>query len=174
LILFQLGDNTLAAHNTFEQHLNICVSAFSTLVVWVKVLRFENGRPGYTIASKTLLLHDLRVVQENVNLASIAKIRPVAHSSKDVQGDASSLLRSRELLGLELSVEDDCHFLIVEVFEEKAGANGKASGESRVGFLHHLFHLLLVAKEQHASVVSRNILHFSNNGVDHGGLVRIG
>ena len=46
LILFQLGDDVSTAHNTLEQHLNVRVGAFSTLVVWVKVLSFENGRPG--------------------------------------------------------------------------------------------------------------------------------
>ena len=173
LILFQLGDNVSTAHNSLEQHLNVRVGAFSTLVVWVEVLRFEDGSPGHTIASKALLLQNLCVVQQNVDLARIAKVRPVAHPAENVQGDASSLLRSGESLGFELGVKDDCHFLIVEVFEEKARADWEASSKSRIGLLHHLVHLLLVAKQQHASVISRDILHFGNDGVDDGGLVGI-
>jgi hypothetical protein len=173
LILFQLGDNISTAHNSLEQHLDVCIGAFRALVVWVEILGFENGRAGYTIACKTLLLQDLRIIQQNVDLASVSKIWPVAHPAKNIQGDASSLLCSREILGLELSVEDDCHFLIAEVLEQKARADGEASGESRVGLLHHLFHLLLIAKQQHTSVVSGDILHFGNDGVDHCSLVRV-
>ena len=173
LILFQLGDDTLTAHDSSEQHLDIRVGTFSALVVWVKVLRFENSRPGYSITSKALLLPRLRIVQQNVDLASIAKIGPVAHSTKDVQGDASCLLRSRERLCLDLGIEDDCHFLVGEVFEEETGVDGEASGESWIGLLHHLFHLVLVTMQQHASVVPGNVLHFGNNGIDYGGLVRI-
>jgi hypothetical protein len=173
LILFQLGDNISTAHNSLEQHLDVCIGAFRALVVWVEVFRFENGRPGYSIASKALLLQDLRIVQQNVDLASVAKIWPVAHAAEDIQGDAPSLFCSRERLSLELSVEDDCHFLVAEVFEEKARGDGEASGESRIGLLHHLFHLLLIAKQQHASVVSGNILHLGDDGVDDGSLVRI-
>ena len=173
LILFQLGDNTLASHDTFEQHLNVRVGTLSTLVVWVEVLGFENGRPGYSIASKTLLLHQLRIIQKDVDLASIAKIGPVAHSAQNIQGDAPSLFCSRERLSLELSVEDDCHFLVAEVFEEKARGDGEASRESGIGLLHHLFHLLLIAKQQYTSVISGDILHLGNDGVDYGGLVGI-
>ena len=173
LILFQLGDNTLAADNSFEKHFNVRVGALRALVIRVKVLRFKDSRPGYTIASKALLLHDLRIIQENVDLASVAEIGPVAHPIKDVQGDASGFSRSGESLGLELSIKDDSHFLVAEVFEQKSGADGKAPGESRVGLLHHFLHLLLVAKQQYASVVSRNILHFGNDGVDNSGLVGI-
>jgi hypothetical protein len=174
LILFQLGDNVSTAHNTLEQHLNVRVGAFSTLVVWVKVLSFENGRPGYTaVTSKALLLQDLCVVQQNVDLARVAEVGPVAHAAEDIQGNAPSLLCGRKGLSLELGIKDDRHFFIVEVLEQKARADGEASGESRVGLLHHLFHLLLIAKQQHASVVSGDILHFSNNGVDDGSLVRI-
>lgn len=173
LILFQLGDNTLTAHNSFEKHLNVGVGALRAIVVRVKVLRLEDGRPGYTIASKALLLHGFRIIQQNVNLASVAEVGPVAHPTKDVQGDASGFSRSGESLGLELSIKDDSHFLVAEVFEQKSGADGKAPGESGVGLLHHLLHLLLVAKQQYAPVVSRNILHFGNDGVDNSGLVGI-
>jgi hypothetical protein len=166
LILFQLGDNIFTAHDALEQHVDVRVGAFPTLVVWVKVLRFEDGSPGHTIASKALLLQNLCVIQQNVDLARIAKVRPVAHPAENIH--------SRESLSFELGVKDDCHFLIVEVFEEKARANWEASSKSRIGLLHHLVHLLLVAKQQHASVISRDILHFGNDSVDDGGLVGIG
>jgi hypothetical protein len=119
------------------------------------------------------LLQDLCVVQQNVDLARVAKVGPVAHAAEDIQGHAPSILCGRKGLTLELGIKDDRHFFIVEVLEQKARADGEASGESRVGLLHHLFHLLLIAKQQHASVVSGDILHFSNNGVDDGSLVRI-
>jgi hypothetical protein len=173
LILFQLGDNISTAHNSLEQHLDVCIGAFRALVVWVEVFRFENGRPGYSIASKALLLQDLRIVQQNVDLASVAKIWPVAHAAEDIQGDAPSLFCSRERLSLELGVKDDRHFCIVEVFKEKPGVDGEAPRKSGIRLLHHFFHLVLVAKQQHASVVSGNILHLGDDGVDDGSLVRI-
>lgn len=116
---------------------------------------------------------NLCIIEQDVNLACVAKVRPVAHTAEDFQRDTSASLCGHERLSLQLSIKNCSHLFVVKIFEQETRIDGEASGESWVDVLHHLFHLLFVAKEQHAAIVSGDALDLGDDGVDYGSLVGI-
>lgn len=163
----------IASDDPTEELLDISTSTCRTLEIGIEVFRLEDSCHVYAIAFETFLLPNLGVVEQNVNLACIAKVRAVTHAAEDFQCNAPTSLRGHERLSLQFSVKDSSHLIIVEVFEEETRIDGKAPGKSGIDVLHHLFHLLFVAEEEHAAVVAGDALDFGDDGIDYRSLVRI-
>jgi hypothetical protein len=142
-----LRNDSFATDDSAEELLDIGASTRRTLEIGIEVFCFENRCPGYAIASEALLLTDLGIVEQDINLTSVAKVGAVAHTAEHLQRNTPTSLRGHEMLSLQLGVKDSSHLVIIEIFEEETGVDGEPPGESGIDVLHHLFHLLFVAKE---------------------------
>jgi hypothetical protein len=114
-----LSYDTIATDDSTEQFLDIGASTCRALEIGIEIFSFENRCPGYAIATEALLLPDFGIVEQNVNLACIAKVRAVAHAAEHLQRNTPTSFCGHEMLSLQLGVKDSSHLIIVEIFEEE-------------------------------------------------------
>src|SRR5436190_11684489 len=108
-----------------------------------------------------------------LDLASITKVWSISGSRKKLNGNSLGLLCCFKPLFLKFQVKDLSELFIAEILKVKCVFHWKSSGESWIGALQHLFHLVIVAQEEYTSILTWCTLNSSHNRVNYSSFVWI-
>ncbi|KAI6771118.1 hypothetical protein HG531_009973 [Fusarium graminearum] len=141
------SNKAISTNISREKLVDVSATFFGAIKLLIKVHGLQSSAPVDETSSEAFLVACLCPVEEDIDFASVSKIRSIPCPAKDFQCNSLGLFCCFEARLAKLHIQNLCQGIVIKIFENKSRRKRESPTEARIDILEHLLHLVLVTEK---------------------------